>query len=327
MKKATWATIIASVAATGMLAVGATTFAASAPSTPNTHTQSVNPHHVMHRHAKAMRHRGRITALTATTVTVRYRNKHTHTFTLNQVAVRALAYPVSPSLLQVGAPVLAYQNHIVMLPIAGGVLQTNTSGGWTLTTSKRGTLSLSTTPSTLLGLSGLTSGAKVMAFGKISGTTLTPTAVAAPPIRVRATVISNQNGILTVKTPTVASLALTESKFPLTKWLGKLKTGQQVVLLLDPSNHNPLAVLPKPHRSAQGLARFAARFAVGKLTSASSSSVIVTNSLGTETISLSGKSVKVLWAHHPGATLVQIPTGTRIMVHEAGKTSLVVRVF
>lgn len=324
MKKVTWATVIAGVAATGMLTVGATTFAASGTPAPSSHTQKADAHQATWHRSKAMRHRGTITALTATTVTVRYHHgKHTHTFNLDQVTVRALAYPVSSSLLQVGSPVAAFQNHIVMLPIAAGTLHTTTNGGWSLATSKKGTLSLSSTPSTLLGLPGLSSGAKVMAFGKISGATLTPAALAAPPTRVRATVVSNQNGILTVKTSTTASLALTEAKLPMTKWLGKLKSGRQVVLLLDPVNKTPLAVLPKPHRPRQGLARFA----VGKLTSVSTSSLVVTNPLGTETISLSGRSVKVFWAHHPGATMTQVPSGTPVMVHETGKTSLVVRVF
>lgn len=323
MKKVTWAAVIAGVVATGMLTVGATTFAASTTPKPSSQTETAGAHRAARHHSKAMRHRGKITALTATTVTVRYHGKRTHTFNLSQVTVRALAYPASPSLLQVGSPVLAFQNHIVMLPIAGGTLHTTTNGGWTLATSKKGTLSLSNTPSTLLGLSSLSSGAKVMAFGKISGTTLAPTALAAPPTRVRATVISNQNGILTVKTAAVASLALTESKLPMTKWLGKLKVGREVVLLLDPVSKSPLAVLPKPHRTMRGLARFA----VGKLTSASTSSLVVTNPLGTETISLSGKTVKVLWAHHPAATMTQVPAGTPVMVHETGKTSLVVRVF
>lgn len=320
MKKASLVTIIASSAALGMLAIGATTFAASPPpASPAAKTSHVKAE----AHGKMMRHRGRVTAVTATTVTVRYHGKHHHTFTLSQTVVRALAYPASPSLLHVGSPVLAFHNQIVLLPVARGVLTAGTNGQWTLVTPKHGTLSLSSAPSTLLGLSNLTNNTKVMVFGQRSGTTLTPTAVAAEPTRVRATVVSNQNGILTVKTATTPSMTITEAKLPMAKWLGKVKAGRHVVVVLDPVTKTPLAVMPEPHRSHQ---RFG-RFAVGKLASDSTSSLMVTNPLGTETVNLSGKTVKVVWPHHASATLGQVPKGTPILVHATKKNMLVVRVF
>ncbi len=321
MKKATLVSLVASIVATGMLAVGATTFAASPA--PSSHPQSTLSHSKSHGHRKMMHHRGRITAITSTTVTVRYHGHRTHTFDLNQVTVRALAYPVSASLLQVGAPVVAYQNQVVLLPVARGTLTAASNGSWTLTTPKKQTLTLAKTPSTLLGVSSVTNGAKVMAFGKRSGTTLTATALAAPPAHVRATVVSNQNGIVTVKTPKATSVTLTAAKLPMSKWVGKLKVGRHVILVLDPVTNTPLAVLPVSHRPYQRLTRFA----VGKLTSASTGNFVVTTSLGTETIPLTGKTVKVIWPHHPSATLSQVPQGTPVMVHEAGPTSLIVRVF
>ncbi len=321
MKKATLVTIMAGFAASGMLAIGATTFAASPPPTSN--TASAASHAMPQAHRKMMRHRGRVTAVTATTVTVRYHGKHTHTFDLNQTTIRALAYPVSSSLLQVGDPVLAFHNHIVMLPVARGVLTASGNGRWALVTPKKKTLSLASTPSTLLGVSNLTNGAKVMVFGKLSGTTLTPTALAAQPTRMRATVVSNQNGILTLKTANTGALTITEAKLPMAKWLSKLKTGRHVLLLLDPVTKTPLAVIPEPHRPQQR----DARFAVGKLSSVSTASLVVTNPLGTDTINLSGKTVKVLWPHHATATLSQVPQGTPVMVHAKGTTSLIVRVF
>jgi hypothetical protein len=127
-----------------------------------------------------------------------------------------------------------------------------------------------------------------------------------------------------VKTPANATLTITETSLPHAKWLAKIPVGRRVVVVFDPSTQAVLGVLPVPHPMREhGMSRMT----VGKVVSASPQNLVVSNVLGNDAISLSGKTVKVDWPHHSGATISQIPVGTPVMVHAAGSQVLQIHVF
>lgn len=325
MNKLTIVPLLAGVAVTGVLVAGALSFAAGAPSTAATVAAAASKAHAaVHKHHHRAAHHATIASVTGTTLTL---TSHKHSLTLNisEIAVRAGAYSATPALLAAGEHVIvlgAKTSHpqVILLPVAHGIL-TASSGGWTVV-NPHVTLTLSGPSPTLLGMSALTSGTHVSVYGTRSATTVTANAVAANPAKLAGTVLSNQNGTLTVKTKTNPGLTITEAHVSGTKTLAKIKTGRHVLVIINPATQAPLAVIPRPrhHKAVMG------RWAVGTFVSESTQSLNMKNSLGSESVPLAGRTVKVIWPQHTGASLSQIPAGTHLAVHLAGKNTLIVRV-
>jgi hypothetical protein len=144
--------------------------------------------------------------------------------------------------------------------------------------------------------------------------------LAAAPAKQAGTVIANQNGTLTVKTKTQPHVDILESQVPGSKQLMKIKTGRHVMLTVNPATQVPLSVVPRPGPAVNG------RWTVGTLVSGTAQSLSMHNQLGTESVLLAGRTVKVMWPHHPGASLSQVPKGSSLMVHLAAKNTLIIHV-
>ena len=327
MNKLTMMSLLAGFATTGALAAGSVSFAASPPVTAGSvaasagHPGARTPHHPLRRHST-------ITAVTSTTLTLTAHHHPVQTFAMNSITVHVGAYAGTPAMLATGQHVVvlgAKTSHpqIRVLPVAHGVL-TAAGSGWTVVT-PHATLTLANATPTLMGLSTFTAGTHVSVYGTRSGTTLTESVIAAVPTRQAGRVVSNLNGILTVKTKTNPTLTITEANVPGTKMLAKIKAGRRVLVLVNPATQAPLAVMPRPATHHKHVAR-KGRFAVGTFTADSSQSFSMADPLGTETVSLTGRTVKIIWPQHTGATLSQIPAGTPLTVHLAGKTHVIVHV-
>ncbi|MHB1954742.1 MAG: hypothetical protein ACYCOU_13435 [Sulfobacillus sp.] len=325
MKTRTLIPILAGVATCSVLVLGATSFAASPPKTQTVHSSQSKIAWGHHRRAMK-RHLSQVTQVTSTTVTVQRSGGKSQTLNLSALRVRAGIYPASSSLLAVGQRVLvcdvkSASPQLIVMPVAHGVL-TQTNGSWTVVNSKE-TITLKGAPQQLMGLSSLAPNKHVMVFGQKSGSTVVPNVIAARPQRMEGTVISNQNGTLTVKTKANASLVINEANLPMAKWLAKIPVGHHVVVVMDPLTQKPLAVMPRHHDK---MARMG-RFAVGKLTSDTSQALVLQNPLGSQTVPLSGTTVNVVWKNHPNASLSQVPLGTPLLVHRTGAHALEIRVF
>ena len=323
MKKRSLILLMAGVVTTGVLSMGAISFAASPhPNVPRAVTaMKLGPMHSVKDKHYNQHHLRHVTAVTSTTVTIA-RGKHVKTLNFSAITVRAGLYSVPSSFLQVGQHVVQHGNYLQVIPVAQGVL-TASCTGWTVVNPHH-TVTLAGSAPTLLGLTALTANTKVMIFGTRSGTTVTMEGVAALPTRTAATVVSNQNGILTVKTSSNPSITITESAMSSAKWLAKLHTGRRVIIWLNPATQVPLAVMPAPRHRLRALGQ---HMVVGKLVSDSAQNLVVSNRLGSDTITLSNQTVHVVWPHHTGATLSHVPVGTLLMVHEQGANTLMVRVF
>jgi hypothetical protein len=133
-------------------------------------------------------------------------------------------------------------------------------------------------------------------------------------------VTTSHHGTITVPTGTVSP--------PMAKqFTAAAKSHRPVKILLSPVTHTVLAVHVK-HLSprARAIHRQQAILnttTIGTLTSDSSSALTVANALGTQTVNIAGVTVKVRWAHHPDATLEQIPQGSRLWIHAVTKTKTV----
>lgn len=333
MKKLTMISLLAGIATTGALAAGSLSFAASAPltagtmttstpaPTPTSHTRTHKQHH------KAL-HRTTVTTVTSTTLTLTAHNKKVQTLPMNSITVHVGAYPGTTAMLATGQHVVVLgakgaHPQVIILPVAQGVL-TASNGGWTIV-NPHITVTLGDASPTMMGMSSLTSGTHVSVYGTRSGTTVTDSIIAAAPTRQAGIVVSNLNGVLTVKTKTNPSLGITESTVPGTKMLAKLKAGRHVLIVTNPSTKTTLAVMPRPAKHHKKVAS-RANVATGTFVSESTQSLDVANRLGTESVSLAGRTVKLIWPQHTGATVSQIPAGTPLSVHLAGKTNLIVRV-
>lgn len=327
MNKLTMMSLLAGLATTGALVAGSVSFAASAPLTAGSVTTS-HGHPGAHKHHHKFRHHSTITAVTSTTLTLTAPNKKVQTFAINSITVRVGAYAGTTATLATGQHVAvlgAKTSHpqVILLPVAHGVL-TASGSGWTVVT-PHATLTLANSTPTMVGLSTLTAGTHVSVYGTRSGTTLTDSVIAAVPTKQAGTVLSNLNGILTVQTKTNPHLTITEASVPGTKRLGKIKVGRHVLVIINPATQAPLAVMSRPAKHHKNVAR-KDRFAVGTFASESPQSFSMTDPLGTETVSLTGRTVTIIWPQHTGATLSQIPAGTPLTVHLAGKTHVIVHV-
>ncbi|PSR20072.1 MAG: hypothetical protein C7B45_16715 [Sulfobacillus acidophilus] len=333
MKKLTMISLLAGIATTGVLAAGPLSFAASAPLTAGTMATSIpvptlTSHTGTHKqHLKALHH-ATVTTVSSTTLTLTVHNKKVQTLPVNSITVHVGAYPGTTTMLAAGQHVVvlgAKSAHpqIIILPVAQGVL-TASNGGWTIVNSHT-IVTLGNVSPTMLGMSSLTSGTHVSVYGTRSGTTVTDSIIAAAPTREAGTVVSNLNGVLTVKTQTNPSLTITESTVPGTKMLAKVKAGHHVLVVINPATKTTLAVIPRPAKHHKKIA-YRANVARGTFVSESTQSLDVANRLGTESVSLAGRTVKLIWPQHTGATLSQIPVGTPLSIRLAGKANLIVHV-
>jgi hypothetical protein len=188
-----------------------------------------------------------------------------------------------------------------------------------------GTLALQSSDPAMLGMSALISGTHVSVYGTRSGTIVADTLIAAVPIRQAGTVLSNQNGTMAVKTKTHLTLTIPEANVPGTKMLEKIKAGHHVIVVLNPATHESLSVVPR-HVIHHGKIETSGRWAVGTLALESTQSLSMHNSLGSVSIPLAGRTIKVMWPQHDGASLSQIPMGTPLTVHLTSKSTLIIHV-
>lgn len=318
----------AGVVACGILAAGATTFAADPALSPITgayHGKKAWMAPVtMHR---AQSHAGQIARMTPTTVTISWENRKSQTLPLANLMVRAGVYPATSGLLALGERVLLWGSHtkspqLVVLPVAHGVLTQN-QGGWSVVNAKHSVV-LKGSPQQVFGLTSLTANTHVMVFGQRTQDTVTPYAIAARPQWDLGTVIANKNGWLTVKTKTNHNLRLSIAGLPMAERIAKVPVGHAVVVVSDPLSHKPLAVFPRHHQKMQGMG---GQFSAGRLISDNGQTVVVKNPVASDTISLAGETVTIKWHNHPGAVLSQVPLGTPVLLRKTGPDTLVIRVF
>lgn len=327
MNKLTMISLLTGLAATGALVAGSVSFAASAPVTAGAVATAAH-HQGAHKHHHKLRHHSTITAVTSTTLTLTAHNKKVQTLAMDSITVHVGPYAGTAAMLATGQHVAvlgAKTSHpqVMVLPIAHGVL-TASGNGWTVV-NPHATLTLTNSTPTLMGLSTFTAGTHVTVYGTRSGTTLTDSVIAAVPTKQAGRVVSNLNGILTVKTKTNPTLTITEANVPGTKMLAKMKAGRHVLVIVNPATQEPLAVMPRPAKHHKNVAR-KGHFAAGTFTAESPQSFSMADPLGTETVSLTGRTVKIIWPQHSGATLSQIPAGTPLTVDLAGKTRVIVHV-
>lgn len=326
-------TVIGVLAGITLLGAGASTFAA----TPGSQSAPQPAPHQKHPHHRLPGAPGVIQSVDSSSVVVQLHRKHhavSRTLALSQVSVRAGFYPSSSRILKTGehvrliggmksSPVL-----VVMPAVSGSLAQQGST--WTVT-NKKGTVSLSATPSVLYGMGGLSVGQKAQVFGvRSSNTVVNPVAIGALPNHWVVKVTGNQNGVLTLQSTTHGTLTFNSATLP-QRWatrLAKIKTNRRLIAIVSPSNNQVLMVMPIHHQRQLAKKYWALNTtAAGQLTGVNPTQLTLSNKLGTTTIPLSGNTVKIAWRGHTNTSVTQLPTNIKVLVHRNAKShTLFIRV-
>lgn len=270
-----------------------------------------------------------VSAVTPSTVVVKHAAGLEQQLPTGQISVQAAVYPADAGILRPGEHVNVFQDRgerpfLVVHPSAMGVLSKN-NRVWTVTSKRRGTVSLSGATPQFYGMRDWKSGQRVMVFGPLAGSDrVDATAVAAAPLSARSTVQATSATALTLKSAEYGTLTYSLQRLPasIRQHFLALSPGDAVVASLNPLTRQVLMVWPDHlDRWVKTLERGTA----GQVVAVSPQDVTLTNQLGTVTIPLN-HTATIQWHGHQDAKMTDITPGTRILAvrHQDGSLKVMV---
>ena len=304
-----------------LLSAGAVAYTVSGPMTipfsAATQKLSVAPH-ASHNYS------GRITALTQTNLTITPRGHKSvppQTLPLSAVSVRAGWYTLPNHVLQVGEIVSVHQGQssswvITLHPAGHGILESQ-NGAWDV---KAHAKNLSITGAPMLeGLTHMQSGTHVVVYGVRTGNQIATQVIQVCPIVRTGVITQNSSNTLSVSTKKMGTLSYDYANAINKAQLTKAAVHSRVRAAINPVTHQILFARAIPHIAWGKIAQTLKHNVYGKLESASATSVTIKSPWGTDQIKIPARRVKVVWAKHPHSSLSQIPAGSTVMLHHAGR--------